>query len=82
MGKTVVMLVSVGSNILRAKHASYDLIRAELEAHTGCPVLQVFTDDNTVKAVDTPNERVFTVEQGIEEAIRQKADKVVLYRCS
>jgi|GEM_PF-3084822 len=77
-GKTIVMLVSVGSSVLRAKSASYDLIRKELEEHTGHEVLQVFSDDNTAKAVDSPEDRVYTVEGALEEAVRQGAERVVV----
>jgi len=78
MEKDIVILVSVGSSVLRAKKGSYDLICKELAAHTGKDVLQVFSDDNTAKAVDTPEDRVYTVESALEEAVRRGAEHVTI----
>ena len=76
MSKEMIILASVGTNILRAKMASYDKIKAQLEEHTGLEVLNVFTDDHTAEAVSTAEERVYTVEEAVEKCIRHKADMI------
>ena len=78
MSNSMILLVSVGTNMLRAKQESYDAILHQLEEHSGKRVLQVFTDDSTADAVSDGDERVYGVEEGIEEAIRSGAGKVLV----
>ncbi len=76
--KTVVFLVSYGTSIIRAKAASYDLIAKELGEYSGLPVWQVFTDDDTARAVSVGmgERRVFTIEDAVETAIGQRFDLI------
>ena len=43
---TVLILASVGTNIIRAKESTYDVIQKELAEYSGLTVYQVFTDDS------------------------------------
>jgi len=79
MSTQVILLASVGTNVIRSKQASYDKIQHELADYTGLPVLQVFTDDDTAKAVDDiDGGRIYTVESGIEVAISMGAKEIVV----
>ncbi|MCR4744403.1 MAG: sirohydrochlorin cobaltochelatase [Lachnospiraceae bacterium] len=78
MSKSVIILASVGTNILRAKKASYDMIRKDLEQYSGLDLLHVFTDDTTAKAVSTSRHPVYTVENAVETAIKNGADRILV----
>jgi len=78
MSNKVILLASVGTNVIRSKKESYDKIQEELAAYTGLPVLQVFTDDETAHAVSEDGEKVYTVESGVEVAISMGADEIVV----
>jgi len=76
--KQVIFLASFGTSILRAKEVSYDQIKKELEESSGLPVWQVFTDDDTARAVSGMNDEIiFTVEDAIENAVMQGYDEVL-----
>ncbi len=76
---TIVFLASFGTSILRAKEVSYDKIQAELAMISGMPVWQVFTDDNTARAVDgIGGTRIYTVEDALETAIIHKYTDVLV----
>lgn len=76
--KTVIVVVSFGTNIIRAKKAAYDQIVKELQEYSGLPVWQAFTDDDTVRAMDgvSDDEHLFTVEGACETAIAQKFEEI------
>ncbi len=75
---TVIFLASFGTSILRAAEESYDKIQAELAKDTGLNVLQVYTDDDTAKAVNGINgKRIFTVEEAVQEAILKKYSEII-----
>ncbi len=75
---TVLFLASFGTSILRAAEESYDKIQADLEKATGLRVIQVFTDDDTAKAVDGINgKRIYTVEAAVQEAIASKYNEII-----
>ena len=77
--KTVVFLASYGTSVLRAKEASYDLIQKELGEAINLPVWQVFTDDDTARAVSgAGGEKVYTVEDALETAIIHGYTKVAV----
>lgn len=78
MSKSVIILASVGTNILRAKKQSYDMIRKDLEQYSGLELLHVFTDDSTAKAVSTKRHPVYTVENAVETAIRNGAERILV----
>ena len=72
--KTVILVVSVGTNIIRAKAAAYDKIVEDLAQYSSLPVWQAFTDDDTAAAMtgSTANDKIYTVEGAHETAIAQK----------
>ncbi len=72
--KTVILVVSVGTNIIRAKAAAYDKIVEDLAQYSSLPVWQAFTDDDTAAAMtgSTANDKIYTVEGALETAIAQK----------
>lgn len=72
--KTVILVVSVGTNIIRAKAAAYDKIVEDLAKYSSLPVWQAFTDDDTAKAMtgNSAADKVYTVEGALETAIAQK----------
>ncbi len=75
---TVIFLASFGTSILRAAEESYDKIQAELEEATGLRVMQVFTDNDTAKAVNGINgKKIYTVEAAIQESIVQKYSEAI-----
>ena len=77
--KTVLFLASFGTSILRAKEVSYDLIQRDLEAYTHAPVWQVFTDDDTARAVSgSGGQPIYTVEDAVETAVSQGFERVVV----
>ena len=77
--KSVILLASFGTSILRASEASYDVIQKELAEAAGLNVLQVYTDDDTAKAVDgIDGRKIYTVEDGIQAAIVQGYTDVVI----
>ena len=78
MSKSIIILASVGTNILRAKKTSYDMIRKDLEQYSGLELLHVFTDDTTAKAVSTKQHPVYTVENAVETAIQKGADRLLV----
>ena len=71
--KTVILVVSVGTNIIRAKAAAYDKIVEDLAQYSSLPVWQAFTDDDTAAAMtgSTANDKIYTVEGALETAIAQ-----------
>ena len=76
--KTVLFLASFGTSILRAKEVSYDKIQAELARKSGLPVWQIFTDDDTARAVNgIGGAHIYTVEDALETAINQGFTRVV-----
>ena len=76
--KTVIFLASFGTSIVRAKEVSYDKIQAELAITSGLPVWQVFTDDDTARAMNGVNgTHTYTVEDALETAIIHGFTKVI-----
>lgn len=76
--KTVLLLASLGTSILRAKEVSYDQIQADLALASGLPVWQVFTDDATARAMNgIGGGRVYTVEDALETAMDQDFTQVI-----
>ena len=77
--KRVILLASFGTSVLRAAEASYDKIAKDLEEATGLEVLQVFTDDDTAKAVNgIGGKHTYIVEDGVQTAIIKKYDEVIV----
>ena len=76
--KTVLFLASFGTSIVRAKEVSYDKIQAELARVSGLPVWQVFTDDDTARAINgIGGTHIYTVEDALETAIIHGYTRVV-----
>ncbi|MBQ8159986.1 MAG: sirohydrochlorin cobaltochelatase [Clostridia bacterium] len=76
--KQVIFLASFGTSILRAKEVSYDQIQKELEAASGLPVWQIFTDDDTARAVSgIDGQTIFTVEDAVETAVIHGFEEII-----
>ena len=73
----IIMLVSVGTTVIRAKEVTYAQIQKELADYSGLEVLQVFTDDSAAHAMSEPDDRVYTVEEALEGAIAKGYSKVI-----
>ena len=77
--KTVLFLASFGTSVLRAKEESYDKIQALLEETSRLPVWQIFTDDDTARAVSgVDGKTIYTVEDALETAIIHGYDNVIV----
>ena len=75
---TVIFLSSFGTSILRAAEESYYRIQEDLEKSTGLRVIQVYTDNDTAKAVNGINgKRIYTVEAAIQDAIVNKYKEAI-----
>ncbi len=76
--KTVLFLACFGTSILRAKEVSYDQIQADLAKVSGLPVWQIYTDDDTARAVNgIGGMRIYTVEDALETAIIHGFTRVI-----
>lgn len=73
----IIMLVSVGTTVIRAKEVTYAQIQKELADYSDLEVLQVFTDDSAAHAMSEPDDRVYTVEEALEGAIAKGYSKVI-----
>ena len=74
---TVLILASVGTNIIRAKESTYDVIQKELAEYSGLTVYQVFTDDSMARAMSDRNNEAYTVEEALEKAIADGYSRVI-----
>lgn len=74
---TVLILASVGTNIIRAKESTYDVIQKELAEYSGLTVYQVFTDDSMARAMSDRNNEAYTVEEALEKAIANGYSRVI-----